>query len=107
MIFINLFHNIIIFFGLSFLGSLILLKIELADIYKDKIINAIFSTDDLDNPFDNKVLVIDEVHNMISMMTKANKLNAPFLYELIMRAKNLSLICLSGTPFINSPFELA
>ena len=23
-----------------------------------------------------------------------------------MRAKNLTLICLSGTPFINSPFEL-
>ena len=42
MIFINLFHNIIIFFGLSFLGSLILLKIELADIYKDKIINVFF-----------------------------------------------------------------
>ena len=42
MIFINLFHNIIIFFGLSFLGSLILLKIKLADIYKDKIINLFF-----------------------------------------------------------------
>tara|TARA_B100001175_G_scaffold314786_1_gene324893 strand:- start:68008 stop:69789 length:1782 start_codon:yes stop_codon:yes gene_type:complete len=42
MIFINLFHNIIIFFGLSFLGSLILLKINLGNIYKDKVINLFF-----------------------------------------------------------------
>tara|TARA_B100001029_G_C15044905_1_gene446397 strand:- start:9 stop:1790 length:1782 start_codon:yes stop_codon:yes gene_type:complete len=42
MIFINLFHNIIIFFGLSFLGSLILFKINLADIYKDKVLNLFF-----------------------------------------------------------------
>ena len=77
--------------------------------YKTKILNKVFSPDNdiLTNPFDNKVLVIDEVHNLISMMTKANKLNAPYLYELIMRATNLSIICLSGTPFINSPFELA
>lgn len=76
--------------------------------FKQKIMNHIFSdSSKINNPFDNKVLVIDEVHNLISMMTKSNKLNAPYLYELIMRAKNLSLICLSGTPFINSPFELA
>ena len=42
MIFVNLFHNIVIFFGLSFLGSLILLKINLTDIYKDKVINIFF-----------------------------------------------------------------
>ena len=34
----------------------------------------------INNPFDNKVLVIDEIHNLISMMTKANKVNAPYLY---------------------------
>ena len=76
--------------------------------HKQKIFNDIFDkqTNNLINPFDNKIVVIDEIHNLISMMTKTNTLNGPMLYESLMRAKNLTLICLSGTPFINSPFEL-
>ena len=60
----------------------------------------------IENPFDNKIVVIDEIHNLISMMTKGNTKIAPYLYELLMRAKNVTLVCLSGTPFINTPFEL-
>ena len=78
--------------------------------YKDKILNYIYNPNivdkKIDNPLDNKILVIDEIHNLISMMTKSSNLNAPLFYELIMRAKNLNIICLSGTPFINTPFEL-
>ena len=78
--------------------------------FKQKILNYIFNptlTDNrIENPFDNKIVVIDEIHNLISMMTKGNTKIAPYLYELLMRAKNVTLVCLSGTPFINTPFEL-
>lgn len=59
----------------------------------------------LPNPFDDKVLVIDEIHNLTSSMVGGG-FNGPKLYELIMRAKNLKLVLLSGTPVINYAFEL-
>ena len=62
------------------------------------------------NPFTNKVLIIDEVHNFVSRIV--NKLNkkdalAHRLYEHIMRAENCRLVFLSGTPIINYPNEIA
>ena len=58
------------------------------------------------NPFDDKVVIIDEVHNITSHLI-GNGYVALFIYELIMRAKNCKLVFLSGTPLINSSFELA
>ena len=63
------------------------------------------------NPFDNKVVVIDEVHNLVN--TIANKLNrepdsmAIRLYNFLRTAKNARIILLSGTPIINFPNEIA
>ena len=57
------------------------------------------------NPFDDKVLVIDEIHNLTSSMVGSG-FNGPRIYELIMRATNLKLVLLSGTPVINYAFEL-
>ena len=57
------------------------------------------------NPFDDKVLVIDEIHNLTSSMVGSG-FNGPRIYELIMRASNLKLVLLSGTPVINYAFEL-
>ena len=57
------------------------------------------------NPFDNKVVVIDEVHNVISMMMGSSKIGKS-LYELLFKAKNCRIIFLSGTPGINSPYEI-
>ena len=59
----------------------------------------------LDNPFDNKVIVVDEVHNLISMMSGSG-FNGQFLYEMLVRAKNCKIIFLSGTPVINHAYEL-
>ena len=39
----------------------------------------------LDNPFDNKVIVVDEVHNLISMMSGSG-FNGQFLYEMLRKA---------------------
>lgn len=58
------------------------------------------------NPFDNKVVVIDEIHNLTGMMLGSGyRMN--YLYELLMRATNCNLIFLSGTPVINVPYQLA
>jgi len=55
------------------------------------------------NPFNNKVVIIDEVHNLISRTTGGG--TGRRLYDLLMNAKNLKLILLSGTPLINYPYE--
>ena len=55
---------------------------------------------------DNHTIVIDEVHNLISMMVTKSK-KGPELYKMLMEAKNLKIVALSGTPIINYPFEVA
>ena len=74
---------------------------------RDKLLNYIYNKkNNIENPFSNKVLIIDEIHNLTSSMA-GSSYNAPRLYELIMRAENLKLVFLSGTPVINYPYELA
>jgi hypothetical protein len=58
------------------------------------------------NPFDGKVVVIDEVHNFVSRAIGPGKTGAP-LYRLLLQAKNCKLILLSGTPVVNHPYEAA
>ncbi len=56
---------------------------------------------------DNKVLIVDEVHNITNAMAKGNPgIRARGIKELIMDAKNLKVVFLSGTPMINNPFEV-
>lgn len=57
------------------------------------------------NPFDNKLVIIDEVHRVISG-TVGSALVKKKLYELLLTAVNCKLILLSGTPIINYPFEV-
>jgi hypothetical protein len=62
------------------------------------------------NPFDNKVIVIDEAHNFVSRIV--NKLKRPEslsmrMYHYLMNAKNARIVLLSGTPIINYPNEIA
>lgn len=59
---------------------------------------------------DNKVLIIDEVHNLVSTIVNAmrsKRFRGISIYNKIMSAKNLRIIALSGTPIINFPFEVA
>jgi hypothetical protein len=64
------------------------------------------------NPFDNKTVIIDEVHNFVSRIV--NKLDSrktdvisKELYEYLLKANNARIVVLSGTPIINSPHELS
>lgn len=64
---------------------------------------------------DDCLVIVDEAHNIISMMT--NYINDPtnmnshirgrLLYELFMDAKNARFIFLSGTPVMNHPIEFS
>ena len=62
------------------------------------------------NPFDNKVVIVDEAHNLVSRIV--NKIKKPAsinykLYDYLMKAQNARIVLLSGTPIINYPNEIA
>lgn len=57
------------------------------------------------NSLDHTLLIIDEAHNLFNSITNGSK-NALGLYDMIIQAKNLRLIFLTGTPIVNDPFEL-
>lgn len=58
------------------------------------------------NPFDNKCVIVDEIHNLISTIVNNRQIGGA-IYKLLMSAKNLKIILLSGTPIINYPYEIA
>lgn len=64
------------------------------------------------NPFDDKVIIIDEAHNFVSRIVNKLKKSKKktlsiMLYEYLMSANNCKIILLSGTPIINYPNEIA
>ena len=64
------------------------------------------------NPFSNKVIVIDEVHNFVGRIAnkigkaKASESLSLKLYEYLLSAQNTRLVFLTGTPIINYPNEI-
>lgn len=56
--------------------------------------------------YDNSVVIIDEVHNLIGRITNASDI-ARKIYDAIYNAKNCKIVALSGTPVINRAFEIA
>lgn len=55
--------------------------------------------------FDNKIIIVDEVHNLGSIMASKSK-NAAIWYDHFMSAVSPKIIFLSGTPIINRVFEI-
>ena len=64
-----------------------------------------------ENPFDNRVIIIDEAHNFVSRiinkLTSKKKIYPLILYNYLKSAKNARIIFLTGTPVINYPNEIA
>ena len=61
------------------------------------------------NPFDNKVVIIDEAHNFVSRIVNKMRYKKSLsykLYEFLMGATGCKLIFLTGTPIINYPNEI-
>ena len=74
------------------------------------ILNSLTNNDKI-NPFDNKVIIIDEAHNFISRIVNKIKSKkstiSTKLYDYLMKANNARIVLLSGTPIINYPNEIA
>ena len=65
-----------------------------------------------DNPFNNKVIIIDEAHNFVTrIVNKIKKKETDslsfILYDALLKAKNCKIVFLTGTPIINYPNEIA
>tara|TARA_Y100000991_G_scaffold213361_1_gene198947 strand:- start:278 stop:4708 length:4431 start_codon:yes stop_codon:yes gene_type:complete len=78
-------------------------KSSLNDKDIDKLLSYVYTNNI--NPLDDKVIIIDEIHNFTSGLTGSGYNNIR-LYELILRSKRSNIVFLSGTPMINSPYEL-
>ena len=82
-----------------------LLNIETRKTSLDRYIN---KYSDRNNVFDDSVIIIDECHNFVNMIS--NKLKNDKIvdiYEDLKNSKNSRLFLLSGTPIINDPFEIS
>ncbi len=76
------------------------------------------TNNDTTNLFDNKVVIIDEVHNFVSRIVnkidkkqkgkdgKEKQSLSKRLYHYLMSAQNARIVLLTGTPMINYPNEL-
>ena len=61
------------------------------------------------NIFSDRVVIIDEAHNMVSrIINSIKKLDSLSykIYEMLMSAENCKIVLLSGTPIINYPNEI-
>ena len=54
--------------------------------------------------FDDKVIIVDEVHNLINTMA-GDSPRGKLFYKYFMEAKNAKVIFLTGTPLINTIYE--
>ena len=57
-----------------------------------------------DGDFDNKLIIVDEVHNLTNSMTNETVVGS-FFYNFMMEAQNSKFVFLSGTPLINNVYE--
>ena len=63
-------------------------------------------TRNIQNEFDSRLIVIDEVHNIRITEDNENKKVAEQLMKLVKTAKNMRLVLLSATPMYNSQLEI-
>ena len=59
-----------------------------------------------ENPFNGCVVIIDEVHNLISRIVNSSEISRR-LYDAVYTATDCKIVGLSGTPVINRPNEIA
>ena len=86
----------------SIMDELLMSEVEGLDLKKLKDELNKHKTGNLDNTF----IVIDEAHNFFNGITNGSK-NYVGLYQLIMSAKNIKILFLTGSPITNDPFEIA
>lgn len=55
---------------------------------------------------ENRLVIIDEIHNLVSRMAKVTNISRQVYHFLMERLSNCKLLLLSGTPLLNSAYEL-
>lgn len=55
---------------------------------------------------DNKLIIIDEAHNMLGGMSNGSK-NATALYNMLMSARHCRIIMMTASPIVNNVYEAA
>lgn len=56
---------------------------------------------------ENRLIIVDEIHNLVSRMSKATNLSRKVYHFLMDNLYNCKLLFLSGTPLLNSAYELS
>ncbi len=55
---------------------------------------------------DNKLIIIDEAHNVLGGMSNGSK-NAVALYDMLMKARNCRILLMTASPIVNNIYEAA
>lgn len=58
-------------------------------------------------PLHNKLIIIDECHNLAHQVISPNSKNGTPIYNMLMNAKNSKILAMSATPLVSDPYELA
>jgi len=56
---------------------------------------------------ENRLIIIDEIHNLVSRMSKSSNLSRMVYHFLMERTSNCKFLFLSGTPLLNNAYELS
>lgn len=67
---------------------------------------ATFDKNNTAKSLENSLVIVDEAQQLFNSIVNGSKI-AVSLYDLIMSTKNIKILFLSGTPMINTAFELA
>jgi superfamily II DNA or RNA helicase len=54
---------------------------------------------------DDKFLIMDEAHELVSTITSPDSKNGEPVLRMIYRARNLKILMLSGSPIVNDPYD--
>jgi hypothetical protein len=75
--------------------------------FKSQLMSLIDTNSGSKNPFDNSIVIVDEVHNILNSLPSADDSVRMQIYNWMMSSNNTKFIMLSGTPIQNTPYELA
>jgi len=59
------------------------------------------------NAFDNHLIIIEESHEFFANVISGKATQALIIFRKLIDAKGLKVLCLTGTPIVGDPFELA
>jgi len=59
------------------------------------------------NAFDNHLIIIEESHEFFQNVISGKATQALTIFKKLINAKGLKILCLTGTPIVGDPFEIA